>query len=238
MPISEPPGAPEIFWHSVLDLPVFPDPRLAAEHGLLAVGGDYRPSTLLAAYAQGIFPWPSDELSRAWFSPDPRMVLEPRHLRVSRSLRRFLRKQRFEVTYDTDFEAVIRACAEVPRPGQRGTWIEEEMIAGYLELHRLGFAHSAETRLGGELVGGLYGVSLGAFFSGESMFFRRTNASKVAFVDLVRRLEGWDFQIVDCQVYTEHLAAQGARLWPRNRFLDALERALEQPTRRGSWAAE
>ena len=219
----------------MLDLPVFPDPRLAAAHGLVAIGGDYRPTTLLAAYAQGIFPWPSEDLSRAWFSPDPRMVLEPRHLHVSRSLRRLLRRGIFEITYDTAFEEVIRACAAVRRSGQAGTWIEEEMIAGYTELHRLGFAHSVETRLEDELVGGLYGVALGRCFSGESMFFRRPNASKAAFVDLVRRLEGWGFEIVDCQIYTEHLASFGAREWPRDRFLKVLERALRHPSRRGAW---
>jgi leucyl/phenylalanyl-tRNA--protein transferase len=213
----------------------FPDPRDASDYGLVAVGGSYHPRMLLAAYATGIFPWPSRELPFAWFSPNPRMVLRPEDLHVSRSLRKTIRKQRFRVTWDTRFEEVIRACAAAYRPGQGGTWINEDLIQGFLGLYRRGLAHSVESWDGRRLVGGLYGISLGTVFCGESMFQRRTDASKVAFVELVERLRGWHFRLVDCQVYTDHLAQFGAREWPRDRFLDELRQALRSPTRRGSW---
>ncbi len=214
----------------------FPDPRRAADHGLVAVGGDYRPEVLLAAYAQGIFPWPDDGFPHAWFSPNPRMVLLPEELHVSRSLRKLLRQGRFRVSFDTAFDEVVRRCAEVPRPGQRGTWISDELMAGFRELHRLGFAHSVEAWRGDRLAGGLYGLALGSVFCGESMFHAETGASKVAFVALVERLRAWGFRMVDCQVYTELMDSLGAREWPRDDFLDALEVAVREPTRRGLWA--
>jgi leucyl/phenylalanyl-tRNA--protein transferase len=164
------------------------------------------------------------------------MVLLPSQLRVSRNLRRSLGRTSVEVRFDTAFEAVVRACAETPRAGQSGTWITPEMIEAYCRLHSQGYAHSAEAWQGKELVGGLYGVSLGAAFFGESMFAWRDDASKIAFVQLVHRLSDWNFQLIDCQIYTEHLARFGAVLWPRTRFLAALEIALESPTRRGSWS--
>jgi leucyl/phenylalanyl-tRNA--protein transferase len=164
------------------------------------------------------------------------MVLLPVELHISRSLQKTLNKQRFTVCLDTAFAQVIRHCAKAPRPGQAGTWITEDMIQAYCVLHQLGFAHSAETWLDGELVGGLYGVSLGAAFFGESMFTRRPDASKVAFVVLVRQLRAWGFQLVDCQVYTDHMAHFGATLWPRQRFLQALARALQFPTQSGPWS--
>ena len=217
----------------------FPDPNEADAEGLVAVGGSLDPRRVLAAYAQGIFPWPYDARTPLlWFSPDPRMVLRPADLHVSRSLQRAITKQLFEVTFDTAFAEVIRQCATVKRPGQRGTWITEEMIHAYERLHEMGVAHSAEAWSGGTLVGGLYGVSLGAAFFGESMFAQRPNASKVAFVHLVRQLQAWEFQLFDCQVYTEHVARFGATPWPRARFLKALERALEEPTRKGPWRQE
>ncbi|NJL28807.1 MAG: leucyl/phenylalanyl-tRNA--protein transferase, partial [Thermoanaerobaculia bacterium] len=197
---------------------LFPDPRLADADGLVAIGGDFMPETLVAAYAAGIFPWPHEDLTHAWFSPDPRFVLPPARLHVARSLRKAMRRGDFEVRYDTVFEQVMRGCAGVPRTRQPGTWIVEEMIVGYVELHRLGLAHSVESWSGGELVGGLYGVSLGGMFFGESMFQRRTDASKIAFVHLVERLRGWGFDLVDCQVRTEHLARFGALDWPRSAF--------------------
>lgn len=212
----------------------FPDAEAAQEGGLLAWGGDLSVDRLLSAYATGVFPW-FDEPPILWFSPDPRMVLVPRALRVSRSLRRRIASGEFEVHYDRDFEAVIRACAATPRPGQSGTWITPEMIDAYVALHELGFAHSAESYLDGELVGGCYGLSLGRAFFGESMFAHRSDASKVAFATLVRRLEQWGFDFVDCQMHTDHLARFGAVEWPRDRFLAALRRALEAPTRLGSW---
>ncbi len=213
----------------------FPPPEEAEPGGLLAVGGDLEPEPLLLAYSLGIFPWYDEELPILWHSPDPRMVLRPGELRVSRSLRKVLRAGRFELALDTAFEQVIRACAESPRPGAPGTWITEDMITAYLRLHELGFAHSAESWRAGELVGGVYGVSLGAAFFGESMFANRTDASKVAFAVLVRQLEAWQFHFVDCQVYTDHTAGLGARGWSRADFLNALEHALELPTRRGRW---
>ena len=215
----------------------FPDPREAPDHGLVAVGGSYHPRVLIAAYASGIFPWPHPGMPHAWFSPNPRMVLRPRDLHVSRSLRKTIRKGRFRVTWDTCFERVIDGCAAAYRPGQGGTWISGELRRGFLELHRLGIAHSVETWLHDRLVGGLYGISLGAMFGGESMFFAERDASKVAFVALVERLRDWGFRFLDCQIHTEHLEAFGAREWPRDRFLDELARALEEPTRRGKWTS-
>ncbi len=213
----------------------FPDPRLAAHHGLVAIGGDFRAERLIAAYARGIFPWPSPELPYAWFSPDPRFVLRPTDLHISRSLRRVLRQGGFAVRYDTAFEQVVRHCAEQERPGEVGTWITQELIEGFGELHRLGVAHSIETWRDDQLVGGLYGVSLGSMFCGESMFYLQPNASKVALVALMRRLEAWRFLLLDCQVYSEHLAQLGAQLWPRDRFLDSVASSLERPTRHGPW---
>jgi leucyl/phenylalanyl-tRNA--protein transferase len=214
----------------------FPEP-LEGSQGLLAWGGDLRPERILAAYAQGVFPWYERE-PILWHSPDPRMLLVPEELVVNRSLAKSLRRGRQQVRFDSDFEGVIRGCAEAPRPGQKGTWITPEMTAAFCELHELGFAHSAEAWQEGELVGGVYGVALGAAFFAESMFTRSSDASKVAFVRLVRRLEGWGFHFVDCQVHTEHTARLGAREWPRARFLERLARALEVPTRRGSWRDE
>ncbi len=219
----------------LIDEVIFPDPKQAEPSGLLAVGGDLRPERLLAAYAAGIFPWYAEE-PILWYSPDPRMVLAPGALRVVRSLRRVIAKERFEIRFDTAFERVIRECAAAERPDQDGTWITADMIEAYCRLHELGYAHSAEAWADGKLVGGLYGVSLGAGFFGESMFANREEASKVAFVHLVRRLHDWDFELVDCQVESDHLARFGAENWTRARFLAALERALRAPTRRGCWA--
>jgi leucyl/phenylalanyl-tRNA--protein transferase len=214
----------------------FPDPQQADAEGLVAYGGDLSPQRLLAAYAQGIFPWPYNaRWPMLWFSPDPRMVLLPASLHVSRSLQKTLNKGSFEVRLDTAFAQVIRHCATAPRPGQKGTWITRGMVRAYGVLHDLGFAHSAEAWVDGELVGGLYGVSLGAAFFGESMFAHRPDASKVAFVLLVQQLQAWGFHLVDCQVYTEHLARFGAVQWPRQRFLRQLAEALQVPTRRGPW---
>jgi leucyl/phenylalanyl-tRNA--protein transferase len=214
---------------------VFPPPEAAEPGGLLAVGGDLAPARLLLAYSQGIFPWYDESLPILWHSPDPRMVLLPGELHVSRSLARTLRRRRFAVTLDRAFAGVIAACAETPRAYGPGTWITAEMRAAYVRLHEQGFAHSAEAWCGGELAGGVYGVALGACFFGESMFTRRRDASKVAFATLVRQLERWSFSLVDCQVHTGHLARLGARQWPRARFLRHLRRALGSETRRGPW---
>jgi leucyl/phenylalanyl-tRNA--protein transferase len=218
--------------------PVFPEPRHAEPDGLLAVGGDLSPRRLLAAYAEGIFPWYSDDTPILWWSPDPRLVLDAAALHVPRSLERTIRRGRYEVAADRAFARVIRRCAEKPRPGQHGTWITDEMIEAYDELHRLGYAHSFEAWEGGELAGGLYGVSLGAAFFGESMFADRPDASKVAFVQAVRWLAREGLRLVDCQVTTEHLARFGAVEISRDEFLDRLASALEAPTRRGKWSLD
>lgn len=217
---------------------VFPDPREAEEDGLLAVGGDLSVDRLLTAYASGIFPWFTRGTTPYWFSPDPRLVLQPAALHVPRSLARTLRQGAFRVTADQAFERVIRACASARRPGQRGTWISAAMLEGYLGLHQAGFAHSFEAWQGAALVGGLYGVSLGAAFFGESMFAERPDASKAAFVRGVELLASRGFGLVDCQVTTEHLVRFGAEEWPRERYLTALEAALQAPTWRGAWTLE
>jgi leucyl/phenylalanyl-tRNA--protein transferase len=214
---------------------LFPPPHLAEPGGLLAVGGDLHPERLLAAYSQGIFPWYSEGQPILWHSPDPRFCLVPEALHVPRSLRKELKRGRFEVRYDTAFADVIAACAATERPGQSGTWITPDMQQAYVRLHQLGFAHSAEAWEGEQLVGGLYGVSLGSAFFGESMFAHAPEASKVAFVTLCERLAGWGFSLIDCQQETAHLARFGATGWPRERFLAALEEAQRVPTRQGGW---
>ncbi len=214
---------------------VFPDPALAEPDGLLAVGGDLSAERLLTAYAEGIFPWFDERSPILWWSPDPRLVLEPERLHVSRSLRRTMRRGAWRVTADTAFERVIRRCAARPRPSQRGTWITDEMIDAYVRLHALGFAHSFEAWDADGLAGGLYGVSLGATFFGESMFADRTDASKIAFVRAVEWLVGRGVRLVDCQVRTEHLVSLGAREIPRTQFLARLAAALDAPTLLGRW---
>lgn len=207
----------------------------AGRRGLVAVGGTLTAARLLEAYQGGIFPWYEEGQPVLWHSPDPRMVLRPRALCVNRSLRKVVRRGRFTVRMDTAFDAVIRACARVPREGQDGTWITPEMIDAYCELHTMGHAHSVEAWEGEELVGGLYGVSVGAIFCGESMFARESDASKVAFVYLVRQLEDWGFQLIDCQVYTEHLERFGAEEVRRTSFLDALTLFRDREVRIGAW---
>ncbi|MCB9765736.1 MAG: leucyl/phenylalanyl-tRNA--protein transferase [Alphaproteobacteria bacterium] len=214
---------------------VFPDPRLARSDGLLAVGGDLHPHRLLLAYSMGIFPWYSEGQPILWHSPDPRFVLMPDALTVGRSLRKVMRRRPFEVTLDQRFEDVIDGCAEAWRPGQRGTWITDEMRDGYCQLHRLGFAHSVEVWDDGALVGGLYGVALGSVYFGESMFARASDASKVGFVTLVAQLRRWRFSLIDSQVYTDHLARFGAEDIPRERYLTLLQVGLADDTRRGPW---
>jgi leucyl/phenylalanyl-tRNA--protein transferase len=216
---------------------IFPPAHLA-EDGLLAVGGDLSPERLVLAYSLGVFPWYSEGQPILWHSPDPRMVLLAEELRVPRSLQKTLRKRPYDVTLDTAFAKVVEACATSPRPGQRSTWITRGMQKAYLELHRRGLAHSVEAWREGKLAGGLYGVSLGAAFFGESMFARQPDASKVAFVTLVEQLRRWEISLVDCQVYTHHLARFGAEEWPRRRYLQALKRAVAHPTRPGPWRFE
>lgn len=217
---------------------VFPDPRLARDDGLLAVGGDLHPHRLVLAYTMGIFPWYSEGQPILWHSPNPRFVLYPRELHLGRSLRKTLKKAPYTLRLDTRFADVIEACGQAPRHGQRGTWITREMRSSYVELHRQGLAHSVEAYEGDTLVGGLYGVALGSVFFGESMFARAPDASKIAFVTLVAQLVRWKFTLVDSQVYTDHLDRFGAREIPRDSYIQQLKVGLDNPTRRGVWAFE
>jgi len=207
---------------------------LIEPNGLLAAGGDLSPERLLDAYARGIFPWFNEEDPVLWWSPDPRMVLFPRELHISRSLRRAIRSGQFSVTLDRAFDAVVDGCAG-PRVNQDGTWITGDMMLAYSRLAKLGFAHSIETWEGPDLVGGLYGVALGGVFYGESMFSRRSNASKVALAYLTRQLERWNFAVIDCQMATEHLASFGAREIPRADFLRSVQVAVGQPAVPAPW---
>jgi leucyl/phenylalanyl-tRNA--protein transferase len=221
-------------------LDIFPPVTMAIPEmgGLLAVGGDLQPDRLLDAYRQGIFPWGTVEGHPLWYNPDPRMVLFPEEFRLSRSLRKILRSGRLTVTFDTNFRGVITACAATPRPGQDGTWITREMIDAYTRLHELGWAHSVETSVEGELIGGLYGLAIGRMFYGESMFSRRDNASKFAFAYLIRHLQEHGFGMIDCQMYTDHLASLGAREIPRDEFLQRLQQLTASGSERIVWSTD
>jgi leucyl/phenylalanyl-tRNA--protein transferase len=219
----------------LVDEPIFPPPDYADPSGLLAVGGDLSKERLLEAYRLGIFPWYSDDQPILWWSPDPRLVLDLKDFKISRSLSKTLKKGVFQVTFDRAFEEVIQACAVVQRAAQNGTWITEEMREAYINLHGLGYAHSVESWFGGKLAGGLYGVSLGKSFFGESMFHLKTDASKVALATLVEKLKSWDFHFIDSQMTTEHMVRLGAKELPRRIFLKRLQSALRHPTRRGRW---
>ena len=214
----------------------FPPVDVATPEGLLAVGGDLRPERLLEAYRHGIFPWYSDDQPILWWSPDPRTVLFPDKLHISRSLKRSLRPGLFSVTLDQCFRDVMQQCAG-PRPQypEGGTWITAEMLDAYTRLHEQGYAHSVETWQGGELVGGLYGVAVGGAFFAESMFTRIPDASKVALVSLVRQLQAWGFHLMDCQQSSPHVLAFGAENILRHKFLDHLTAALALPKRCGRW---
>ncbi len=217
----------------------FPDPHLAERDGLLAAGADVRPERLLDAYTQGIFPWSSEGEPVLWWCPSPRMVLFPEELHVGRSLAKAIRREReggrLRLTMDQDFAGGMRGCAETPRPGQDGTWITEALLASMTELHRRGIVHSVEVWAEDELVAGLYGLGLGSVFCGESMFTRRPNASKIAFVALVHQLQRWGFSMIDCQQETEHMRRFGASLIDLDTFLEQLRRGVAAPWRRGSW---
>ncbi len=219
------------------DITRFPPVELALKqpNGLLAVGGDLSPERLLAAYRQSIFPWYSEGQPILWWSPDPRAVLFPADLHVSRSLRKKLRKRALEITLDRAFEEVVAACAE-PRSYEKETWISPEIHRAYTTLHRLGYAHSVEAWRDGRLVGGLYGVALGRIFFGESMFSRESDASKIAFVHLTRQLQRWGFVVIDCQVGSDHLRSLGAVDIPRREFLALLERHGGTPEPSAPWS--
>jgi len=227
------------YWLNPYDPADFPDVALALRDpdGLLAVGGDLSIERLLAAYQRGIFPWYSGDQPILWWSPDPRSVLFPDKLHVSRSLRKVLRKQEYKITFDTAFAEVIRACSQ-PRAGDPGTWITDEMQQAYIRLHQAEHAHSIEIWLNGKLVGGLYGIAIGKVFFGESMFSRVTDASKVAFVVLVRQLQRWQFGVIDCQIQSAHLDQFGAELIPRSEFTMLLNQFCNQTGLSGLWTID
>ncbi len=208
---------------------VFPPVELAEPPGVLAVGGDLSVERLWLAYRSGVFPWPERGQPLTWWAPDPRFVLFPERLRVSQSMRRVLKSGRFEVTYDRDFRAVMANCAAVRRRGQRGTWITPAMIEGYCRLHEAGHAHSVEVWEGGALVGGLYGVRVGRVFTGESMFARVSNASKVGFIRFVEKAAREGVALIDCEVPTGHLASLGAEEMPRDAFMRILTGPADAP---------
>lgn len=214
---------------------LFPDPSLAEPDGLLAVGGDLSSERLLTAYANGIFPWYSEHEPILWWSPDPRLVLFPQKFKISHSLHQKIKKNVFSVRMDSNFEQVISACAETERRHEDGTWITEEMKVAYIELHHKGFAHSVESYFDGKLVGGLYGVSLGKAFFGESMFHTMTDASKFALYHLVEKAKESGFIFIDSQVETEHIVSLGAELIPRENYLKLLNEAMQFPSYKGIW---
>ena len=217
----------------------FPDPSTASPDGVVAIGAAPEPAILKDAYTKGIFPWPHEGYPLLWFSPDPRFVLEPTNAHLHRSLRKAMKKTDLVIRADTSFRQVIEGCSEKRRRGQRGTWITDDMIEGYCGLHAEGFAHSIEawrtTPSGEKLVGGLYGVSFGKIFFGESMFQTEPDASKIAFGTVCANLLDWGFELIDCQSHTEHLARFGAVHWPRARFLTTLGQLVKAPTREGKW---
>ncbi len=215
--------------------PVFPDPMHEDVDDLLAIGGDLRPRRLISAYQKGIFPWYSEDSPILWWSPDPRLVLEPGRLHVSKRLARTMRQGKFDLTVNMDFSGVITSCARVVRKGVRGTWIVPEMIRAYINLHQLGYAHSVEAWQDGRLVGGIYGVALGRAFFGESMFHLVRDASKVAMVRLVELLREYEFEFMDCQQTTSHLLRFGAREISRREFLQRLRAATGYPVPEGMW---
>ncbi len=213
---------------------VFPNPELAGAEGMLAIGGDLSAERLVLAYQMGIFPWFSEGEHIAWYCPDPRFVLFPEELKVSKSMRPYFNQKKFEVTFDVAFEQVMRGCAG-PRPDEFGTWISEEMVNAYSRLHHLGIAHSVEVWQAGELVGGLYGIALGKVFFGESMFAKVSNASKFGFITLVQWLQERGFWLVDCQQQTTHLGSLGARAIPRRAFLAVLKKNEEEGLPAEKW---
>lgn len=220
--------------YQLIDEAIFPPVEDAEEGGLLAVGGDLSPERLFAAYREGIFPWYGEGEPILWWSPDPRFVLFVEELHISRSMRQFLKKEMLQITFDSAFQEVIHSCSK-PRPGQNGTWITAEMQEAYVHLHRLGFAHSVEVRKERELVGGLYGVSLGRIFFGESMFSQLPNASKAALIKLHSFLRKRDFTLIDCQIGSHHLGTLGARFIAREEFSGILKSSLQYETLRGDW---
>ena len=224
-----------VFWLSNDEIS-FPHPELANEDGILAVGGDLSQERLLLAYSIGLFPWFNPDDPILWWSPDPRFVLFPDELKISKSMRPYFNQKKFQVTVDQEFEIVMRNCQQAKREGQGGgTWITESMVEGYVNLHQAGYAHSVEVWKDKDLVGGLYGVALGKVFFGESMFSKVSNASKFGFISLVRQLVTLDFDLIDCQQKTKYLGSLGAKGIPRKNFLRHLEINKAKPTLKGNW---
>lgn len=215
---------------------IFPDPSNANPEGLLAYGGNLEPETLIQAYTQGIFPWYDDSSPIMWWSPDPRMILFPEEIKISDSLKHKLYSGKYSCSFDKSFKEVISQCARVPRTGQKGTWITDEMQKAYFKLHKMGLAHSVETWENDQLVGGLYGISLGSAFFGESMFHLKPDASKLALYHLNEHIKKWNFDFIDAQTPTSHLKSMGAKEISRERFLKLLEKSMKKPTKTGSWA--
>ena len=214
---------------------VFPPAGLAEKDGLLAIGVDLSPERLLLAYSNGIFPWFSAGDPILWWSPSPRLIIFPGEFKTPRRLLRLLNRKKFSFTMDRAFRQVIRACATTDSRQEKGTWITWDMIAAYSLLHDMGYAHSVECWQDGELAGGLYGLSLGGVFFGESMFSRQPNSSKAALVSLVKKLQGWDFDLIDCQMKTAHLMQFGAREIPGPEFQTLLAKSIRRPTQKGKW---
>ena len=221
--------------YQLSDKLIFPPAELADKDGLLAIGGDLSPERLLLAYSNGIFPWYTAGDPILWWSPSPRLVIFPDEFTIPKRLSRLIRQKKFSATVDQAFQEVIAACATSDKRRKMGTWITIEMIDAYCRLHDMGFAHSVECWMDGELAGGLYGISLGGIFFGESMFSRQTNASKVALVALVDKLKKWDFDLIDCQMKTEHLMQFGAREIPGAEFQKLLIKSLSRETKIGKW---
>ncbi|MBI9034735.1 MAG: leucyl/phenylalanyl-tRNA--protein transferase [Bacteroidales bacterium] len=213
----------------------FPDVEQATQEGLLAIGGDLSPERLINAYASGIFPWYSEGEPIMWWSPDPRMLLYPEKFKASKSLLQTIRNKKYQLCFDRDFETVIQHCANVKREHEEGTWITDEMIQAYVELHKMGIAHSVETYMDGRLVGGLYGISLGKAFFGESMFFLERDASKAAFYHLVEFSKKMNFSFIDTQIETNHLESMGAEKILRKDFINLLNQSLESNTLNFNW---
>jgi len=216
---------------------IFPSPYDANEQGILAVGGDLSVDRLLLAYRQGIFPWYEEGSPILWWSLPERFILEPSQLHLGKTVERLLRKNHFEIRYDTAFSEVIHACAQIKRKDQDGTWITPDMKQAYIHLHQAGYAHSIETYENNQLVGGVYGVSLGGAFFGESMFSFVSNASKIAFIFLCRLLKSWNFSMIDCQVYSSHMEQLGGFFVTQDDFLYRLQRALQLPTKMAPWCS-
>jgi leucyl/phenylalanyl-tRNA--protein transferase len=216
----------------------FPTHLLADDEGLLAFGGNLMPKSLLKAYSMGIFPWYAEDQPILWWSPDPRMVLFPKEFKRHKNLRKTVESDILEVRFDTKFKEVIENCSIAPRDGQDGTWITNEMKDAYFLMHQLGYAHSVETYFEGKLIGGLYGLSFGKIFYGESMFHLQKDASKVALWHLVDQLLEWEFDLIDVQQETEHLKSLGARTIERRLFLELLDKSIENDTRKGKWTKE